>query len=148
MREQILKLDGSEMVKITGDSIVHLIEEKFKGTPFEVVHKRKDENMYVLQSPMMLICVEKGRSVKVSFHVAVRCDVAYRIVMKLKEIQEIKEVDVANVFYYDPKESKVYYGLDAEQKMLTDLRVAVLNEFMTEQTELMMLKNMRTPYVC
>lgn len=149
MREQILKLDGSKMVRITGDVIVELIEKKFEGTPFEIIHKRTEEgNMYILQSSMMIICVEKGKLVKVSFHVDVRCDVAYRIIMKLKEIEEIKSVDVANVFYYDPRNSKVYYGIEAEEKMLIDLRVAVLNEFMSEQTELMMLKNLRTPYVC
>ena len=148
MREQILKLDGSKMVRITSDRVVELIEEKFKGTSFEIIHKKKDGDKQVLQCSMMLMCVERDKKVKISFHVAVRCDIAYRIIMELREIKEIKDVNVANVFYYDERESKIYYGLEAEQKMLTDLRVAVLNEFMHEQTELMMLKNMRTPYIC
>jgi hypothetical protein len=150
LREQILKLDdGSKMVRITNDQIVQLIKEKFKGTPFEVIHERKDEgSVYILQSAMMIMCVEKSGLVKISFHVAVRCDIAYRIIMELREIVEIKDVEVTNVFYYDERESKLYYGVEAEQKMLADLRVAVLNEFMHEQTELMMLRNMRSPYVC
>ena len=149
MAEQILKpLDGSKMIRLTTEYIAHLIKDKFKGTAFEVIHERKGENgIHVLQSAMMLICVERGRAVKISFHVAVRCDIAFRIVNDIKGIEEIKSVDVANVFYYDEKESKIYYGLEAEQKMLVDLRIAVLNEFMHEQTELMMLKNMRSPYV-
>ena len=147
MAEQILKSDGCKMSRVTNEYIVQIIKDKFKGTSFEVVHERKGENgVYILQCPMMLICVERNRAVKLSFHVAVRCDVAFRIVKDLEEIVEIKSVDVANVFYYDEKQSKLYYGVEAEQKMLTDLRFAVLNEFIHEQTELMMLKNMKSPY--
>jgi len=147
MVEQILKLDGrSEMGKIL-PQLIQLIERKFEGTSFEILHHRKDENVYILQNPMMIVCVEKN-IVKVSFHVAVRSDVAYHIIMKFKEIEGIKSLDVANVFYYDPKESKVYYGLEAEKKMLTDLKSAVLTEFVHEQAELMMLRNMKSPYVC
>jgi hypothetical protein len=68
--------------------------------------------------------------------------------MKMKEIKEIKSLDISSVFYYDVRDFKVYYGSEAEERMLTDLRIAVLNEFMHEQTQLMMLKNMRPPYVC
>jgi hypothetical protein len=96
----------------------------------------------------MIVAVEKDKIVKVSFHVAVRSDIAYQVIMKLKEIKEIKSLHVSTVFYYDVRDFKVYYGSEAEQRLLTDLRVAILSEFMHEQTELMMLKNMRTPYVC
>jgi len=149
MIEQILKLDGSKMIKISTDRVIDLIEEKFKDTSFEIVHRSEDENnVHILRNPMMIVAVEKDRMVKVSFHVAVRSDIVYQVIMKLKEIKEIKSLDISAVFYYDVRDFKVYYGNEAEQRMLTDLRVAILNEFMHEQTQLMMLKNMRTPYVC
>ena len=149
MIEQILKLDRSKMIRISSDRIIQLIEEKFKDTPFEIVNKTRDENnIDILQNPMMIISVEKGRIVKISFHVAVRSDVVYQIIMKLKDIEEIKSLDMATVFYYDIRESKMYYGNEAEHKLLTDLRSAIINDFMHEQTLLMNLKNMKTQYVC
>jgi len=148
MIEQILKLDGSKMVRISADRVVQLIEDKVKGTPFEIIHRVIDKNsLHVLQSSMMVASVDKGGIVKVSFHVAVRSDVVYQLVTRLKEIEEIKSLDIS-VFYYDPRELKMYYGSDAEQKMLTDLKSAIIGQFMFDQTELMMLKNMKVPYVC
>jgi hypothetical protein len=146
--KQTLNQGRSKMIRITPDRIIQLIEEKFEGTPFEIFNKIKDENnVHILQNPMMIISVEKGRIVKVSFHVAVRSDVAYQIIMRLKDIEEIKILNIATVFYYNVKESKMYYGNEAEHKLLTDLRFTIINDFMNEQTQLMMLKNMKTPYV-
>jgi len=148
MIEQILKLDGSKMIRSTIDHIVEIIEEKFEGTPFKVVHKTTDKNdIRILQNPAMMIAIQKGGMLKVSFHVAVRSDVVFQIITKLKEIEEVKNVDL-NVFYYDVKQMKMFYGVEAEEKMLADLKYAIINEFMIEQTQLMMLKNMKLPYVC
>jgi len=146
MIEQILKLDGSKMVRISTDLVIDLIEDKFKGTSFEIVHRKKDENnVHILQNPMMIVAVEKGGIVKVSFHVAVRSDIAYQTIMKFKEIKEIKSLNISPVFYYDVRDFKVYYGNEAEEKLLIDLKTAIISNFMHEQTQLMMLKNMRSP---
>jgi hypothetical protein len=137
------------MTSLTVNRVIHVIEEKLKGTPFEIMFKTKSEdNIYILHNPMMIISVEKGRLVKVSIHVAVRSDIASRVVMSLKEIEEIKSLDISTVFYYDVKELKMYYGSEAEEKLLMDLKIAIINDFIHEQTQLMMLKNMKVPYVC
>jgi hypothetical protein len=148
MLEQILKSDGSKMVRMSNNLVIQLIEEKFKDTPFEIVHRVKDNGDYILQNPMMIAVVEKSRTVKVSFHVAVRSDITYQTIMKFKEIKEIKSLNISAVFYYDVRDFKVYYGNEAEEKLLIDLKTAIISNFMHEQTQLMMLKNMRSPYVC
>jgi len=149
MIEQTLKSTGSQMVRMTSSYIVSLIEEKFKGSEFEIQHiSRGSSGEFILQNSMMIISIDKTKAVKVSFHVAIRFDVAYMLVLKIKEIEQIKDLQMSAAFYYDSKELKVYYGNEAELKMFHELKVKIINDFIHEQTELMLLKNMKLPYMC
>lgn len=148
MIEQTLKAATREkMTKIT-DNLIQLIKDKLKGTMFEINCTSKNENNVIMYSDFAIIKISKGKGVSVSFHATIRSDIAHTIFLKLKEIKSIKDVDITPAFFYDEKEPKVYYGNEAEEKLVSELRRSFITDFVNEQTQIMILRNFRSPYVC
>lgn len=148
MIEQTLKAKTRDkMTKIT-DNLIQLIKDKLKGTMFEINRTTKDEKNTVLYSDLAIIRISKEKAITISFHAIIRSDVAYVIFLKLKEIKSIRKVDIVPAFFYDEKGPKVYYGNDAEERLVNELRRNFINDFVNEQTQIMILRNFRSPYVC
>ena len=149
IQEQTLKPDGEKMSKSVTDMLVENIKEALQGTLFEIVMVEKDnKGTFVLAAPTIVVRIDRMKHVNVSFHVTIRSDVAHLIFMKLKEIKSIKKLEMTQAFYYDDKSPKVFYGNEAEEKIIDFMKKCIVNDFINEQTQLIILKNFRSPYVC
>jgi hypothetical protein len=148
MIEQTLKSSRDKMTKTINDQLVEQIKESLQGTLFEIDLTKKDERGILLAAPTIVVRIDKTKNVSISFHVTIRSDVAHSIFTKLSEIKSIKKLEMSQAFYYDDKSPKVFYGNEAEEKIIDFMKKIIINDFVNEQTQLIILKNFKTPYVC